>query len=167
MENILGLLRIRVIRGINLPERDIRSCYPYVVITLGKQKVMTGAVKKNANPEWNEELTLLIADIPNIPIILRVYDRHKVSRDGEIGDAEFDIRPFLESIAMHLDNVIDGTVITTMKPNIENCLAEESYISLENGQVVQHMFLRLRNVECGEVELKLHWIDGSSSRNAV
>ncbi|XP_075475696.1 protein C2-DOMAIN ABA-RELATED 4-like [Primulina tabacum] len=162
MENILGLLRIRVIRGINLAKRDVRSSDPYVIITLGKQKVKTSAVKRNANPEWNEELTLSIADIPNIPIILRVYDRHKVTRDGEIGDAEFDIRPFLELIAMNLDNVIDGTIITTMKPNRENCLAEESYISWENGQIVQRMFLRLRNVECGEVELKLHWIDGSS-----
>lgn len=131
------------------------------------QKVKTRLVKKNINPEWNEELTLSIADVPNIPITLRVYERHKVTRDNEIGDAEFDIRPFLEVTTMHLENVIDGTAMKTMKPNRENCLAEESYITWENGQVVQHMFLRLRNVECSEVELKLHWIDGSGPRNAV
>ncbi|XP_073125887.1 GTPase activating protein 1-like [Henckelia pumila] len=161
MEHILGLLRIRVIRGINLAKRsrDFRSSNPYVIIRLGKQKVKTRVVKSNVNPEWNEELTLSIADVPNIPIILRVYDRHSFTRDDEWGEAEFDIRPFLDEVVK--ENVIEGTAIKTMKPNRDNCLAEESYIAWENGQVVQHMILRLKNVECGEVELKLHWIEGS------
>ncbi|XP_075514800.1 protein C2-DOMAIN ABA-RELATED 5-like [Primulina tabacum] len=163
MENILGLLRIRVIRGINLAKRDVRSSDPYVIIRLGKQKVKTRVVKKNVNPEWDEELTLSIADVPNIPIILRVYDKDTFTPDDKMGEAEFDVRPFLEVVKMHLENVVNGTVITTMKPNRHNCLAEESYVAWENEQVVQHMFLRLRNVECGEVELKLHWIDGSGS----
>lgn len=37
MENLLGLLRIRVIRGINLAIRDVLSSDPYVVIKMGKQ----------------------------------------------------------------------------------------------------------------------------------
>lgn len=37
MENTLGLLRIRVQRGINLAVRDTRSSDPYVVITMGNQ----------------------------------------------------------------------------------------------------------------------------------
>ncbi|XP_073125159.1 protein C2-DOMAIN ABA-RELATED 5-like [Henckelia pumila] len=169
MENMLGLLRIRVIRGINLAKRDLRSSDPYVIIRLGKQKVKTRVVKRNVNPEWNEELTLSIADVPNIPrIILRVYDKDTFTPDDKMGDAEFDIRPFLdEVIKMHPENVTEGTAIVTMHPSRENCLAEESYIVWEDGQVVQHMFLRLRNVECGEVELKLHWIDGSGSSNTL
>lgn len=34
-----------------------------------KQKLKTRVVKKNVNPEWNEDLTLCIAD-PNTPIKL-------------------------------------------------------------------------------------------------
>jgi len=37
MESILGLLRIRVKRGINLAVRDVRSSDPYVVIRMGNQ----------------------------------------------------------------------------------------------------------------------------------
>lgn len=34
-----------------------------------KQKLKTRVIKKNINPEWNEELTLSVAD-PSIPIRL-------------------------------------------------------------------------------------------------
>lgn len=37
MDNLLGLLRIRVKRGVNLAVRDVRSSDPYVVIKMGKQ----------------------------------------------------------------------------------------------------------------------------------
>ena len=35
--NMMGLLRIRVKRGINLAIRDIKSSDPYVIVRLGKQ----------------------------------------------------------------------------------------------------------------------------------
>lgn len=37
MDNLLGLLRIRVKRGINLAVRDVRSSDPYVVVRMGQQ----------------------------------------------------------------------------------------------------------------------------------
>lgn len=37
MENLLGLLRIRVRRGVNLAVRDVRSSDPYIVIKMAKQ----------------------------------------------------------------------------------------------------------------------------------
>ena len=37
MENFLGLLRLRVRRGINLAIRDTRSSDPYVVVTMAGQ----------------------------------------------------------------------------------------------------------------------------------
>jgi len=37
MDNLLGLLRIRVKRGNNLAVRDLGTSDPYVVITMGKQ----------------------------------------------------------------------------------------------------------------------------------
>lgn len=37
MESLLGLLRIRVKRGVNLAVRDLNSSDPYVVVKMGKQ----------------------------------------------------------------------------------------------------------------------------------
>ncbi|XP_027077502.1 protein C2-DOMAIN ABA-RELATED 2-like [Coffea arabica] len=158
MENLLGLLRIHVIRGVNLAIRDVRSSDPYIIVRMGKQKLKTRVVKKNVNPEWNEDLTLSIAD-PSIPIKLQVFDKDTFSFDDKMGDAEFDIGPFIEAVRMRLENIPSGTVITNVKPSRQNCLAEDSNIVWENGKVKQHMFLRLRNVERGEVELQLEWID--------
>lgn len=40
METLLGLLRIRVRRGINLAVRDVRTSDPYIVIKMGKQVLL-------------------------------------------------------------------------------------------------------------------------------
>ncbi|KAE9467079.1 hypothetical protein C3L33_01019, partial [Rhododendron williamsianum] len=92
MDNLLGLLRIRVKRGINLAVRDVRSSDPYAVVKMGKQvevisytmlldlqmlvvntfllqKLKTHVIRKDVNPVWNEDLTLSISD-PNLPIKL-------------------------------------------------------------------------------------------------
>lgn len=37
MDDLLGLLRIRIKRGVNLAVRDIHSSDPYVVVKMGKQ----------------------------------------------------------------------------------------------------------------------------------
>ncbi|CAL9759170.1 unnamed protein product [Musa acuminata subsp. burmannicoides] len=62
VEHLLGLLKVRVLRGVNLAYRDARGSDPYVVLRMGSQKVKTGVKKKNVNPEWNEELTLSVSD---------------------------------------------------------------------------------------------------------
>ncbi|XP_010263871.1 PREDICTED: protein C2-DOMAIN ABA-RELATED 4-like isoform X1 [Nelumbo nucifera] len=163
MESLLGLLRIHIHRGINLAVRDVVSSDPYIVIKMGKQKLKTRVMKKNINPEWNEDLTLSVAD-PELPIKLTVYDKDKFSLDDKMGDADIDIKPFLEAVKMHLVNLPSGTIIQRVQPNRQNCLAEESCIIWQDGKVVQDMYLRLKNVESGEVELQLQWIDIPGSR---
>nr|XP_043632921.1 protein C2-DOMAIN ABA-RELATED 4-like [Erigeron canadensis] len=158
MEGLLGLLRVHIQRGVNLAIRDLRSSDPYVIMRMGKQKLKTKVVKKNINPVWDEDLTLSIFD--PLPVKLEVYDRDLFSLDDKMGDAEFDFTPFLEAVRMRLkDDVPNNTIITTVKPTRTNCLAEESHITWTDGRVVQNMVLRLRNVECGEIEIKLSWID--------
>lgn len=39
MDNLLGLLRIKVKKGINLAVRDVRTSDPYCVIKMGKKQV--------------------------------------------------------------------------------------------------------------------------------
>ena len=93
-----------------------------------------------------------------------VYDKDTFSLDDKIGDAEFDIKPFLEAVKMRLEGLPSGTIVTKVKAARENCLAEESCSVWANGKIVQHMMLRLKNVERGEVELQLEWIDIPGSR---
>jgi hypothetical protein len=94
----------------------------------------------------------------------RVYDKDTFSLDDKMGDAEFDISQFIEVVKMRLDNLPSGTIIRKIQPSRENCLAEESCIVWANGKVVQNVFLRLKHVETGEVELQLEWIDIPGSR---
>nr|XP_043614241.1 protein C2-DOMAIN ABA-RELATED 4-like [Erigeron canadensis] len=126
MNNLKGLLRIRIKRGVNLAVRDINTSDPYIVVRMGKQEV---------------------------------YDHDFFSTDDKMGDSEFYILPFLEGLKMNLKSVPSGTVITQIKPSKSNCLTEESIITWRNNAVVQDLRLRLRNVECGEIEIELHWID--------
>ncbi|XP_021812026.1 protein C2-DOMAIN ABA-RELATED 4-like [Prunus avium] len=163
MENLMGLLRIHIQRGVNLAVRDMRSSDPYVVVKMGKQKLKTRVVKRNVNPEWDERLTLSVADA-HLPVMVCVYDKDTFSFDDKMGDAEFEIGSFIQALKMRLEGLTDGTIIARVKPGRENCLAEESCIIWSNGKLVQNMVLRLRNVECGEVELQLQWIDVPSSR---
>ncbi|CAK8579754.1 unnamed protein product [Lathyrus sativus] len=157
MEDLLGLLRIRIKRGVNLAVRDVNTSDPYAVVKMGKQKLKTRVIKKDINPEWNEDLTLSITD-PIIPFKLTVYDHDTFSKDDNMGDAEFDISPFIEALKMNIDDLPSGTIITRIQPCRTNCLAEESCITYTDGQIVQDVVLRLRHVECGEVEIQLQWI---------
>ncbi|VVA95166.1 unnamed protein product [Arabis nemorensis] len=163
MDNLLGILRVRVKRGINLAVRDVCSSDPYVVLKIGRQKLKTKVVKKNVNPNWEEDLTFTVTD-PNLPLNLIVYDHDFFSKDDKMGDAEIDLKPYIEALRMELSGLPDGTIISTIHPNRSNCLAEESYVRCINDRIVQNICLRLRNVERGEVEIELQWIDLPGSK---
>ncbi|XP_002527798.2 protein C2-DOMAIN ABA-RELATED 7 [Ricinus communis] len=158
MENILGLLRIRVKRGVNLAVRDLGASDPFVVVNMGHQTLKTRVVKKNCNPEWNEELTLSIED-PIVPIKLAVFDKDTFTLDDKMGDAHIDIKPYIASLKMGLQTLPNGCVVSRVQPSKDNCLADESCIVWNNGKITQDMHLRLRNVESGEVEVQVEWLD--------
>ncbi|PNT66378.1 GTPase activating protein 1 isoform X1 [Brachypodium distachyon] len=204
--HLVGLVKVRVLRGVNLAIRDLCSSDPYVVIRMGKQvnfrfrtsssssssqflvrcpdataalirlvcrfsgfyflwwkeKLKTRVIKKTTNPEWNDELTLSIED-PEVPIRLDVFDKDTFIDDA-MGNAELDIQPLVEVVKMKLQGVPENTVVKKLVPNRQNCLAEESAIRISEGAVKQDMVLRLRNVECGEIELQLEWIDIPGSK---
>ncbi|CAI8620045.1 unnamed protein product [Vicia faba] len=157
MDDLLGLLRIRIKRGVNLAVRDVNTSDPYIVVKMGKQKLKTHVIKKDINPEWNEDLTLSITE-PILPFKLTVYDYDTFSKDDNMGDAEMDISPYIEALKMNIEDIPNGTIITRIQPCRTNCLAEESCITYQDGHIVQDVALRLRHVECGEVEIQLQWI---------
>lgn len=163
MEHLLGLLKIRVKKGVNLAVRDVRGSDSYVVFKMDKQKVKTRVIKDNVNPEWHEDLTLSVKD-PNLPVTLTVYDHDTFSKDDKMGDAEFDIKALLQAVKMNLSDLPDDTIITKIQASRSNCLSGESNVVWKGGQVVQDMCLRLRNVESGEIELQLQWVNLPGSK---
>uniref|UniRef100_M1B5F9 Pollen-specific C2 domain containing protein n=1 Tax=Solanum tuberosum TaxID=4113 RepID=M1B5F9_SOLTU len=91
MDNLLGLLRIKIKKGVNLAVRDVRTSDPYCVVKMGKkQKLKTRVIKKDINPEWNEDLTLSVSD-PSLPVKLVTFHSSIVSnaRYGRIFMRDF------------------------------------------------------------------------------
>ncbi|CAL5206680.1 unnamed protein product [Lathyrus oleraceus] len=166
MDNILGLLKLRIKRGINLAIRDANSSDPYVVVNMGEQKLRTRVVKNNCNPEWNEELTLSISDV-HTPINLTVFDKDTFTIDDKVGDAEIDLKPYANAVQMKLATLPDGCAIKRVQANRTNCLAEESSCIWKDGKIVQEMTLRLRNVESGELVVEIEWVDIPGSRGLL
>ena len=93
-----------------------------------------------------------------------MYDHDTFSKDDLMGDAEIDIRPYIEALKMNLVGLPNDTIITRIQPSRKNCLADESLVLWTNGRVIQDLVLRLRNVECGEVEVQLQWIELPGSK---
>ena len=158
MNALLGLLKIKVRRGINLAVRDAVSSDPYVVVVMGRQKFKTHVIRDNCNPVWNDELTLSVKDL-SLPINLTVYDKDTFSRNDKMGEAVIDIKDYIECLRMGLENLPDGTKVHRVQPNRTNCLSEESVIVWNKGKMTQDMILRLKNVECGELVIGLEWVE--------
>ncbi|KAM0964467.1 hypothetical protein ACFX1X_020855 [Malus domestica] len=165
MNNILGLLRLRIKRGINLAIRDVKTSDPYVMVTMGSQKLKTKVIKRNCNPQWDQDLTLSITNLEE-PIHLQVYDKDTLTVDDKMGDADIDIKPYVECLKMGLDAdaLPKGCALMKVLPNRTNCLSTESCCGWENGKIVQDMILKLRNVECGEIVVQIEWINLPGSK---
>lgn len=93
-----------------------------------------------------------------------MYDHDTFSLDDKMGEAEFSIKEFIEALKIEVGSVPNGTVISSVHPSRTNCLVEVSHVVYKDGRFVQEMCLRLNNVECGEVELELQWIDLPGSK---
>ncbi|EYU28612.1 hypothetical protein MIMGU_mgv1a018724mg [Erythranthe guttata] len=120
------------------------------------QKVETRVATKDVNPEWDEDLTILNPNESH-PVSLIVYDDNKLS-DEKMGEAEFDIGPLVQAAKINPNGLPNDTIVTRILPSSSNCLAKESSIFWEDGVVKQDMRLRLKNVECGEIEIQIRWI---------
>ncbi|GLJ26572.1 hypothetical protein SUGI_0515130 [Cryptomeria japonica] len=160
MENMLGLLKVRVVKATNLAIRDLKSSDPYVVLTLGNQMVKTRVVRKNLNPVWDEELTLAIPK-STPPLKLQVLDKDTLSKDDKMGDAEIDLQPLVTSVNMRNNpqSVNSDTELRRLVASKDNCLGKDSCIRHVSGQTIQDLCLRLQNVESGELEVEIRWID--------
>jgi len=88
-----------------------------------------------------------------------VYDKDTFTVDDKMGEAEVDFIPFLRCKKMELKNLPNGCAVKRIQPNRSNYLAEESSCVWNDGDIVQQMILRLKNVEKGEVVVQIQWVD--------
>ncbi|KAH0692194.1 hypothetical protein KY285_019291 [Solanum tuberosum] len=161
-----SVVSLKYYEGINLPLKDAFHSDPYVVVTMGDQKVKTSCKKNNCNPVWDDELTLALKN-PNVQIVLTVYDKDTFSKDDKIGEVKIDIKPYLKVLEMSYHQDLPNSVkVDKVQPNRDNCLAKESCIIWENGKLIQDMTLMLQNVECGEVKLQIEVIPKMLSEDA-
>ncbi|KAG9152587.1 hypothetical protein Leryth_026186 [Lithospermum erythrorhizon] len=158
MVEFIGMLKIKVIKGTNLAIRDMMSSDPYVILTLGKQKVQTTVVKSNLNPVWNEELMLSVPENHGA-VKLEVFDYDTFSADDIMGQAEIDIQPMLTSAMAFGDAGMFGNMqIGKWLKSDDNALIEDSIVNIIDGKVKQEVSIKLQNVESGELDLELEWI---------
>ncbi|XP_051124861.1 ADP-ribosylation factor GTPase-activating protein AGD12 [Andrographis paniculata] len=158
MVEFIGMVKIRVIKGTNLAIRDVLSSDPYVVLTLGHQKVQTSVIKSNLNPIWNEELMLSVPQDYG-PVKLQVFDQDTFSADDIMGEAEIDIQPMLTSATAFGDaGMLENMQIGKWLRSNDNALKEDSTVHIIDGKVKQEMSLQLKNVESGEIDLEIEWI---------
>ncbi|KAJ9563791.1 hypothetical protein OSB04_008951 [Centaurea solstitialis] len=159
MEGMIGILRLRIKKGIDLAVRDRTrgSSDPYVVATLGDdQRTKTKIVRDTLNPEWEQDLTLAIID-PKVPVKITVYDKDTFSHDDTMGIAYVDVNPYVECLQMGSDlhHLPVGTKLETVQPNEHNHLLEESYIIWNEDKLTQDMVLQLTDTESGAVEVQI------------
>lgn len=161
MEGMMGLLKVRVIKGSRMAIRDLQHSDPYVVVRLGKQKVKTRVIKKNLNPIWDEELSLYIPENA-LSLKLEVFDHDTFSRDDKMGDLVIDLQPLSLAVRKAHDTKSisnNNPQLCTIKPSKDNYLVKDSTIRYSDGNMVQDLCLKLQHVECGELELQLTWVD--------
>ncbi|XP_078443660.1 calcium-dependent lipid-binding (CaLB domain) family protein isoform X2 [Wolffia australiana] len=149
MEGEPGTLRVQIVRGRRLAIRDFKSSDPYVVVRLGNQTQKTKVINSCLNPVWNEELVFAM------PEAARVLQLH----DDKMGRGDVDLQGLVSGIrlsrALRLSK--GETQLRKVAPNGENSLMAESFVVFVDGEIVQNLRLKLRDVESGEIELSLRW----------
>jgi len=100
-ENSIGKLVVSIVSAKNLPALDIgETSDPYVVLELGEgpmiQVYRTRVMKKNLNPQWNQDFILLVTDV-NMNLIVKVWDWNRLNKDTLIGELQFPVSELMKS----------------------------------------------------------------------
>lgn len=88
-----------------------------------------------------------------------MFDHDTFSADDIMGEAELDIQPLITSAMAYGDPEMFGDMqIGKWLKSHDNALMEDSIINIVDGKVKQDMWLKLQNVESGELELEVEWL---------
>ncbi|XP_020230748.1 protein C2-DOMAIN ABA-RELATED 11 [Cajanus cajan] len=162
----LRLLKVKIVQGKKLVIRDFKSSDPYVVVKLGNQTAKTKVINCCLNPVWNEELNFILTETEPLRVLnLEVFDKDLWKADDKMGNTCINLQPLISASRLRdILKVFSGeTTLRKVTPDSENCLARESSINCVNGEVVQNVWLRLRGVESGELQLTIKLINSSAS----
>ncbi|XP_059309341.1 protein C2-DOMAIN ABA-RELATED 11-like [Lycium ferocissimum] len=156
MADTLGQIKVTVVKGSRLVIRDFKTSDPYVILKLGNQTVKTKVINCCLNPVWNEEFCFSISE-PAEVLQLEVFDKDRFKADDKMGNAHLSLQPLVAAARLRkiLGVAPEGTTLRKVIPETDNCLAVDSSISWVNGEVVQDVWLRLCEVESGDIELKI------------
>ncbi|KAJ8562621.1 hypothetical protein K7X08_031073 [Anisodus acutangulus] len=112
------------------------------------------------NPVWNEEFCFSISELAEV-LKLEVFDKDRFKGNDKMGNAHLSLQPLVA--AARLRNILgvasEGTTLRKVIPEKDNWLAVDSSSNWVNGEVVQDVWLRLCEVESGDIELKIKLID--------
>ncbi|KAG9147614.1 hypothetical protein Leryth_007390 [Lithospermum erythrorhizon] len=176
MEEKTGQINLIVARGTSLVIRDFKTSDPYVIVKLGNQIAKTKVIRSCLNPVWNEEFSFSFSD-PAEVLKLEVFDKDIFKADDKMGHAELSLQPLVAAarlrqilgvtttaaaaatITKTTATSIDGMPLRKIIPEDDNCLAADSIINCVNGEIVQNVWLRLKDVESGDIELTVKLIN--------
>lgn len=104
-----------------------------------------------------------VYDHQNIANLMRktqqVFDQDTFSADDIMGEADIDMQPMINSAMAFGDaKKFSDMQIGKWLKSYDNALIEDSPVNIVAGKVRQELWLRLQNVESGEVELELEWL---------
>ncbi|KAM7514050.1 hypothetical protein LguiA_003633 [Lonicera macranthoides] len=84
-----GILHVKVLRAMKLKKKDLLGASdPYVKLKLTEDKLpskKTTVKRKNLNPEWNEEFSLVVKDPESQALEVNVYDWEQVGTHDKMG----------------------------------------------------------------------------------
>ncbi|KAF8023553.1 hypothetical protein BT93_F0917 [Corymbia citriodora subsp. variegata] len=113
----VGILNVKVLRGMKLKKKDLLGkSDPYVKLKLTEDKLSTKktTVKhSNLNPEWNEELSLVVKDPESQALELIVYDWEQVGKHDKMG---MNVIP-LKELTPEEPKVMTLNLLKNMDPN--------------------------------------------------
>ncbi|KAK4798678.1 hypothetical protein SAY86_031004 [Trapa natans] len=96
MRRPVGVLNVKVIRAMKLKKKDlIGASDPYVKVKLTTDKLSakkTTVKHKNLNPEWDEELSLVVKDPSTQIAEFHVYDWEQVGKHDKMGLSSFPLK---------------------------------------------------------------------------
>lgn len=95
-----------------------------------------------------------------------MFDKDLLKTDDKMGRAHLSLQPLVSAARLRqiLQNFPGETTLRKVVPDSDNCLLRESSITCVNGEVVQSVWLRLCEVESGEIELKIKLIETAVGR---
>lgn len=104
------------------------------------------------------EITRLVWIMIKVFCPQEVFDKDFLKTDDKMGHAHLSLQPIVSAARLGQILRVSSSGETTLRkvvPDSDNCLVRESTITCVDGEVVQSVWLRLCDVESGEIELKI------------